>query len=67
MCHLCNVEGREVGLVYVRTADNREPQHFILADSSPRRFGDTVKWLCYCQCQSVAGKRARHAARQEVA
>ena len=59
MCHLCNVEGREVGLVYVTTINNQEPRNFILADTTPRRFGDTVKWLCYCQCQSLAGKKAR--------
>ena len=59
MCNLCNVEGRETGIVYVETADNREPQNFALLDTHPRRFGDTVNWLCLCRCQSVAGKRER--------
>ena len=56
MCDLCRVEGRDVGIVYVTTLNNREPEHFILLDKTPRRFGETVKWLCYCRCQSAAGK-----------
>lgn len=59
MCEACRVEGRDVGVVYVTTPDNREPENFILLDKTPRRFGDTVKWLCYCHCQSAAGKKVR--------
>ena len=59
MCQLCRVDGRDAGIVYVTTPNNREPEHFILLDKTPRRFGETVKWLCYCQCQSLAGKKAR--------
>lgn len=61
MCRLCKVQGRDVGVVYVTTPDNREPQNFIVLDDKPRRFGDTVKWLCFCQCRSVAGKRGHNA------
>ena len=61
MCDLCRVQGRDAGVVYVTTPDNREPQTFIPLDKTPRRFGDTVKWLCYCRCQTVAGKKARAA------
>ena len=50
MCDLCRVEGRDAGIVYVTTPNNREPEHFILLDKTPRRFGETVKWLCYCRC-----------------
>ena len=50
-----------MGIVYVVTPGNREPENFILLDKTPRRFGETVKWLCYCQCQSVTAKKARAA------
>ena len=45
-----------MGIVYVVTPGNREPENFILLDKTPRRFGEMVKWLCYCRCQSAAGK-----------
>lgn len=50
-----------MGIVYVTTPDNREPECFILLDKTPRRFGDTVKWLCKCQCQSALAKKTRTA------
>ena len=59
MCKLCSIEGRDAGIVYVTTTDNRPPENFILLDDKPRRFGETVKWPCYCRCQSVAGKKAK--------
>ena len=46
MCDLCRTEGRDAGVVYVTTPDNREPENFILLDKTPRRFGDTVNLCC---------------------